>query len=96
MSQYEVDFNIESFGKDENDIQYLKTAIENLSNESEKQFQNIKDEKWFTRIIDLATLSNKKDIRMSQQISNIAQAQDILIELLKDYQPQMLKLIICY
>lgn len=83
MSQYEVDFNIESFGKDENDIQYLKTAIENLSNESEKQFQNIKDEKWFTRIIDLATLSNKKNIRMSQQISNIAQAQDILIELLK-------------
>ncbi|HCT5275630.1 TPA: hypothetical protein OT054_002763, partial [Staphylococcus aureus] len=78
-----VDFNIESFGKDENDIQYLKTAIENLSNESEKQFQNIKDEKWFTRIIDLATLSNKKNIRMSQQISNIAQAQDILIELLK-------------
>ncbi|WP_210143361.1 hypothetical protein [Staphylococcus sp. GDY8P193P] len=83
MSQYEVNFNIESFGKDENDIQYLKTAIENLSNESEKQFQNIKDEKWFTRIIDLATLSNKKNIRMSQQISNIAQAQDILIELLK-------------
>src|SRR5699024_5229637 len=83
MSQYEVDFNIESFGKDENDIQYLKTAIENLSNESEKQFQNIKDEKWFTRIIDLATLSNKKNIRMSQQISNITQAQDILIELLK-------------
>ncbi|WP_239700886.1 hypothetical protein [Mammaliicoccus sp. D-M17] len=83
MSQYEVDFDIESFGKDENDIQYLKTAIENLSNESEKQFQNIKDEKWFTRIIDLATLSNKKNIRMSQQISNIAQAQDILIELLK-------------
>ncbi|MDW4335111.1 hypothetical protein QI084_08535 [Staphylococcus saprophyticus] len=83
MGQYEVDFNIESFGNDENDIQYLKTAIDNLTNESEKQFQTIKNEKWFTRIIDLATLSNKKDIRMSQQISNIAQAQDILIELLK-------------
>lgn len=83
MSQYEVEFNIESFGKDENDIKYLKTAIENLSNESEKHFQDIKNEKWYIRIIDLATLSNKKNIRMSQQISNIAQAQDILIELLK-------------
>lgn len=83
MSQYEVDFNIENFGNDENDIQYLKIAIDNLTSESEKQFQTIKNEKWFTRIIDLATLSNKKNIRMSKQISNIAQAQDILIELLK-------------
>ncbi|RIM85030.1 hypothetical protein BU109_13235, partial [Staphylococcus xylosus] len=83
MSQYEVDFNIENFGNEENDIQYLKIAIDNLTSESEKQFQTIKNEKWFTRIIDLATLSNKKNIRMSKQISNIAQAQDILIELLK-------------
>ncbi|MDT0672175.1 hypothetical protein [Staphylococcus chromogenes] len=83
MSQYEVDFNIENFGNDENDIQYLKIAIDNLTSESEKQFQTIKNEKWFTRIIDLATLSNKKNIQMSKQISNIAQAQDILIELLK-------------
>lgn len=83
MSQYEVDFNIENFGNDENDIQYLKTAIDKLTSESEKQFQTIKNEKWFTRIIDLATLSKKKNIRMSKQISSIAQAQDILIELLK-------------
>ncbi|MCW9138042.1 hypothetical protein NMQ15_07765 [Staphylococcus haemolyticus] len=83
MSQYEVEFNLNDFGQNNNDIQYLKTAIDKLTSESEKQFQTIKNEKWYTRIIDLATLSNKKNIRISQQISSLAQAQDVLIELLK-------------
>ena len=83
MSQYEVEFNLNDFGQNNNDIQYLKTAIDKLTSESEKQFQTIKNEKWYTRIIDLATLSNKKNVRISQQISSLAQAQDVLIELLK-------------
>lgn len=83
MSQYEVEFNLNDFGQNNNDIQYLKTAIDKLTSESEKQFQTIKNEKWYTRIINLATLSNKKNVRISQQISSLAQAQDVLIELLK-------------
>ena len=39
MSQYEVEFNLNDFGQNNNDIQYLKTAIDKLTSESEKQFQ---------------------------------------------------------
>ncbi|MHD0368770.1 hypothetical protein ACY2C8_00640 [Mammaliicoccus sciuri] len=42
MSQYEVDFNIESFGKDENDIQYLKRAIETYQMNLKSNFKILK------------------------------------------------------
>lgn len=64
------------------DIDSIKTAITKLSTSSEKQLDQIKNEKWFTRVFDMLTFSQKKDIRLAEQISTVAQAQTILIELL--------------
>lgn len=60
----------------------LQLAVTNLAHSTEEQFNDIKNEKWFTRVFDLITLSNKKEIRIASQIQNVVQAQEILIQLL--------------
>lgn len=74
MVNEEIEFEIDDFGSQPDDLEYLSTAIQELSNKNQQEFEKMKNEKWFTRIIDLATFSKKKDIRMTTQISNIAQA----------------------
>ncbi|WP_404405128.1 hypothetical protein [Jeotgalibacillus malaysiensis] len=63
------------------DYNDLKLASERLLNASEEQFTEIKNEKWFTRVFDMVTFSKKNNIRMSDQISNVAQAQQIMLEI---------------
>ena len=63
-------------------LEDLKTAVESLTASSEDQFQEIKNERWFTRLFDIITLSKKNDIRMSSQIGSLAQAQSLLINIL--------------
>lgn len=62
--------------------QDLHLAVRKLSNTSEEEFQKIKNETWFTRVFDMVTFSNKKDMRLANQIQSVAQAQEILIQLL--------------
>lgn len=81
--QHKVELNLENFGKDGEDYTYLQNAITELTAENKKQFNEIKDEKWFVRVFDTITFSKKKSIRMSKQISSISQAQDLLMEILK-------------
>lgn len=57
-------------------------AIHALSACSEEEFVKIKDESWFTRVFDLVTFSQKGKMRVAEQISELAQAQQILIELI--------------
>ena len=60
----------------------LQVAVNKLSVISEEEFNSIKNEKWFTRVFDMVTFSNKKDIRLATQIQNVVQAQEILIQIL--------------
>lgn len=60
----------------------LQVAVNKLSLTSEEEFNSIKNEKWFTRVFDMVTFSNKKDIRLATQIQNVVQAQEILIQIL--------------
>lgn len=64
------------------DFEDLRQAAQALGSATEKDFKQIKNERWFTRVFDLVTLSNKKDIRMAKQITNVAQAQEILMGVL--------------
>ncbi|UXR38047.1 hypothetical protein MUA41_00850 [Staphylococcus simulans] len=81
--QHKVELNLENFGKNAEDYTYLQNAITELTAENKKQFNEIKNEKWFTRVFDTITFSKKKSIRMSKQISSVSQAQDLLMEILK-------------
>jgi hypothetical protein len=60
----------------------LKEASEKLINSSGRQFEEIKKEKWYNRVFDMVTFSQKGKKRMAEQIGSIAQAQQILMEIL--------------
>lgn len=60
----------------------FKESAEKLLSASEKDFESIKKEKWFTRLFDIVTFSRKNDIRLGSQIASMAQAQDLLIGIL--------------
>lgn len=64
------------------DFQDIKNAVTLLSNKSEAQFEEIKNEKWYKRLFNIVTCSKKNNIRMAEQITSLAQAQEILVEIL--------------
>lgn len=64
------------------DIDSIALAIKKLSTSSENQFNELKNERWFNRLFNMITFSNKKNIRLAEQINTLAQAQEILIRVL--------------
>lgn len=71
-----------AFNQNSNRIDDLKLAMDKITHCQQEQFEQLKGEKWYTRVFDLITFSNKKDIRMANQIGTLAQAQEVLGELL--------------
>ena len=64
------------------DIDSIALAIKKLSVSSENQFSELKNERWFNRLFNMITFSNKKNIRLAEQISTLAQAQELLVRIL--------------
>lgn len=60
----------------------LASALKSLTTASEKDFETIKNYPWYKRLFDMVTLSNNREIHLANQISSLAQAQNILIEIL--------------
>ncbi len=63
-------------------INDLASALKSLTTASEKDFETIKNYPWYKRLFDMVTLSNNREIHLANQISSLAQAQNILIEIL--------------
>lgn len=78
----ELRINRENFRGNQEDYDSIREAIEKLSSVSQNQFEVIKKEKWYQRVFDMLTFSQKGKIRLAEQIKTIAQAQEIFIELL--------------
>lgn len=78
----EVRMNPEMYSRSQEDYDALKTAVKQLSSASQEQFESIKKEKWYNRVFDMVTFSQKGKKRIAEQVSTLAQAQQILIELL--------------
>lgn len=66
----------------ESNFDDLKQAVTSLTTATEQQFETIKNEKWYTRLFNCITFSKKNSKRMASQISSLAQAQQILTEML--------------
>ena len=60
----------------------LQNAVNKLIHATEAQFQEIKQEKWYHRLFDMVTFSKKREKRMAGQIGSLAQAQELLVEIL--------------
>lgn len=60
----------------------IQMAIQKLSSLSQEQFEEIKNEKWYNRLWDMVTFSQKGKKRLAEQIGTVAQAQQILVEML--------------
>ena len=82
MGAYKLILDTSGASKNERILDDIRQAITRLSTASEEQFQEIKKEKWFHRLWDMVTLSSKKEIRMAEQITTLAQAQEGLVNIL--------------
>ena len=60
-------------------INDLASALKSLTTASEKDFETIKNCPWYKRLFDMVTLSNNREIHLANQISSLAQAQNILV-----------------
>ena len=57
------------------DIDSIGLAIKKLSTSSENQFNELKNERWFNRLFNMITFSNKKNIRLAEQINTLRNLQ---------------------
>ncbi len=78
----ELMLNEAAYDANQEDYDAIKQAIESLSKSSQEQFEEMKKEKWYNRVFDMITFSQKGKKRLAEQIGTIAQAQQIFIELL--------------
>lgn len=78
----ELIVNNEAFNGDQEDYDSIREAIKRLSSASQDQFDSMKKEKWYNRVFDMVTLSQKGKRRVAEQVSTLSQAQQIFIELL--------------
>lgn len=78
----ELMINKEAYLGDQEDYDAIKEAIGRLSSASQEQFETIKKEKWYNRVFDMVTCSQKGKKRIAEQVGTIAEAQQILLELL--------------
>lgn len=74
--------NVANFEATEENYDSLREAVQRLSSASEAQFESIKKEKWYNRVFDMVTFSQKGKKRLAEQIGTVAQAQQVLVELL--------------
>jgi len=81
MAATQLNIDLEYFDK-EVDFSDLKEATNRLTSASESQFAQIQNETWYNRVFDAVTFSKKKEKRLAANISNLAQAQQVLMELL--------------
>ncbi|MCC3356929.1 hypothetical protein [Bacillus sp. REN16] len=79
LQELHIDYD---YYQQETSLEDLKEAANKLSIAAQEQFDEIKNEKWFTRVFDMVTLSTKKDQRMASQIGELSQAQTIFMEIL--------------
>ncbi|WP_035765002.1 tetratricopeptide repeat protein [Butyrivibrio sp. NC2002] len=72
-----------SMGIDKNNNSFdMEDAIKKLSSVSEEQFEIIKHEKWYIRLWETVTFSRKGEMKLSEQVSTLAQAQQIIAQYL--------------
>lgn len=60
----------------------LEEASEKLLAATDADFDRLKKEKWFGRVFDMVTFSQKKNVRLASQINSLARAQSVISELL--------------
>ena len=77
---YTLDY--EAYSQSETGFEDLKAAVEQLTSANEQQFEEIKKEKWYTRLFNCITNSKKNEKRLASQIINLNQAQTVLTEML--------------
>jgi hypothetical protein len=81
MITQDVQIDYDYFENGQCSFEDLKNASNKLSAATQEQFEEIKNEKWFTRVFDMITLSKKNEKRLANQIGNLTQAQQIMMEI---------------
>ncbi|MCA1055199.1 hypothetical protein LCM10_09385 [Rossellomorea aquimaris] len=82
MAQQELVIDYNYYQTEQCSFEDLMLASNTLTTATEEQFQQIKNEQWFHRVFDMVTLSQKNEMRMATEIGNLAQAQQIMIDIL--------------
>lgn len=82
MAQQELLIDYNYYETEQCRFEDLMHASNQLTTATQEQFEQIKNEEWFHRVFDMVTLSKKNEKRMANQISNLAQAQQIMMDIL--------------
>lgn len=82
MAQQELIIDYDYYENDQCSFEDLKEASHRLTTATQEQFEQMKKEKWFHRVFYMVTLSKKNEKRMANEIGNLAQAQQIMMDIL--------------
>ena len=82
MAQQELILDYEYYNEEQCSFDDLKDASKKLTTVTEAQFEEIRNEKWFTRVFNMITFSKNNEKRMANQVQNLSQAQGLFIEIL--------------
>ncbi|MGG3466127.1 hypothetical protein ABES02_00865 [Neobacillus pocheonensis] len=82
MAQQELILDYDYYASNQCSFDDLKLASHQLASATQDQFEQIKKEKWFHRVFDMVTFSKKNEKRMANQIGSLAQAQQMIMEIL--------------
>jgi hypothetical protein len=82
MAQQELIIDYDYYENEQCSFEDLTEASHRLTTATQEQFEQMKNEKWFHRVFDMVTLSKKNEKRMANEIGNLAQAQQIMMDIL--------------
>ena len=82
MSEVKVGLSQEALNNPQESIQSLIEASNAIANASEKDFENMKNTKWYKRLWKMITFSKDNQKVMANGISNLAKLQEIVMKAL--------------
>lgn len=82
MDEYRVTLSPEAESNPAEAIQFLIEAVDEISNASEKNFNELKNTKWYSRLWKMVTFSKDHEKMLAQGVSSLAKLQEIVVKAL--------------
>lgn len=82
MDEYRVTLSPEAESNPGKAIQFLIEAVDEISNASERNFNELKNTKWYSRLWKMVTFSKDHEKMLAQGVSSLAKLQEIVVKAL--------------
>ena len=82
MDEYRVTLSPEAESNPAEAIQFLIEAVDEISNASEKNFNELKNTKWYSRLWKMVIFSKDHEKMLAQGVSSLVKLQEIVVKAL--------------